>query len=57
MQCPQQTRPVYRLYNNGLGGEPNHRYTTSTAIRAAMLARGYLAEGYGPDAVAMCAPR
>ena len=29
---------VYRLYNNGQGGAPNHRYTTSFAVRAAMLA-------------------
>jgi hypothetical protein len=46
---------VYRLWNNR--ADTNHRYTSSTATRAEMRARGYLAEGYGPDAVAMCAPR
>ncbi len=43
-QCPSGTIPLYRLYNNGLTGAPNHRYTTSTAIRAQMIAQGYAAE-------------
>ena len=29
--CPAGSMPVYRLYNNGQGGAPNHRYTTSLA--------------------------
>ena len=29
IQCPPSARPVFRLYNNGQGGQPNHRYTTS----------------------------
>jgi hypothetical protein len=32
-----------------------HRYTADLAVKAAMLARGYVAEGYGPDATIMCA--
>ena len=52
--CPAGTVPVYRVFNNR--GEPNHRYTTSRAIRDQMVARGYIAEGYGDDAVIMCAP-
>jgi hypothetical protein len=51
--CPTGTIPVYRLWNQR--EDSNHRYTTSTAIRAQMLAAGYLAEGYGPDGVVMCA--
>jgi hypothetical protein len=51
--CPDGTIPVYRLWNQR--ADSNHRYTTSTAIKAQMLAAGYVAEGYGPDAVAMCA--
>jgi len=51
--CPVGTIPVYRLWNQRV--DSNHRYTTSAAIKAAMLAAGYLAEGYGPDGVAMCA--
>lgn len=51
--CPTGDTPVYRLWNQR--ADTNHRYTTSIAIRNQMLARGYLAEGYGPQAVAMCA--
>jgi probable HAF family extracellular repeat protein len=54
--CVAGTQPVYRLYNNGMGAAPNHRYTTSLDTRAAMIAQGWVPEGYGPDAVIMCAP-
>ncbi len=47
-------RPVYRLWNGRL--DSNHRYTTRPEIRAAMEARGYVAEGFGPEAVAFCVP-
>ncbi len=46
--------PVYRLWNRR--ADSNHRYTASLAIRNEMAARGYVAEGYGPAAVAMCTP-
>ena len=36
--------------------DSNHRYTTDPAVKAQMLARGYVAEGYGADAVGMCSP-
>lgn len=52
--CPAGTRPVYRLWNNR--PDSNHRYTTDANVRAEMLARGYIAEGYGPEGVAMCSP-
>ena len=45
---------MYRVLNGRR--DANHRYVTSPAIRATMLAAGWIAEGYGPDAVAMCAP-
>jgi len=51
--CPAGTIPVYRLWNQR--ADSNHRYTTSAAIKAQMLAAGYLAEGYGTDGVVMCA--
>ncbi|MDQ6620345.1 MAG: S8 family peptidase [Pseudomonadota bacterium] len=51
--CPAGTLAVYRLWNNR--ADSNHRYTTSTVIRDQMLARSYVAEGYGPNQVAMCA--
>jgi serine protease len=53
--CPPGTIVVYRLFNNGMGGGPNHRYTTSPAVKAQMIAQGWIAEGYGPDQVIMCA--
>ena len=45
--------PVYRLWNGR--ADSNHRYTTRADVRDAMIARGYIPEGYGPDGVAMCA--
>jgi hypothetical protein len=54
--CPSGTNPVYRLYNNGQGAAPNHRYTTDLAVRSAMLGQGWIPEGYGPIGVIMCAP-
>jgi hypothetical protein len=53
--CPSPTLPVYRLYNNGQGGAPNHRFVTSLADRQAMLDKGYVAEGAGIG-VGMCTP-
>jgi len=52
--CPASTLPVFRLWNNR--ADSNHRYTPDPGIKAQMLAQGYVAEGYGPNAVAMCAP-
>jgi len=54
--CPAGSQPVYRLYNNGQGAAPNHRYTTSLSIRAQMLAQSWIPEGYGAVGVIMCAP-
>ncbi len=53
--CPVAMVPVYRLWNQR--ADSNHRYTTDPVIKAQMLAKGYIAEGNGPDAVAMCAPQ
>jgi len=52
-RCHPGTMPVYRLWN--AREDSNHRYTTSLAIRQAMIARGYVSEGYGPYGVVMCA--
>jgi hypothetical protein len=54
--CPAGTQPIYRLYNDGQGGAPNHRYTTSLSLRSMMLAQGWVAEGNGTVGVIMCAP-
>jgi len=51
--CPVNSRPVYRVWNNR--HDSNHRYTTDPKIRAAMMAKGGIAEGYGALGVSMCA--
>ena len=51
--CRAGTIPVYRLWNNR--PDNDHRYTTDPAIRAQLIASGYLSEGYGPNGVGMCA--
>jgi hypothetical protein len=46
------SQPVYRAYNNGQSGAPNHRYTTSLAIYNDFVNnRGWAGEG-----VVFCAP-
>ena len=50
--CPSETVPIYRLYNNGQTGAPNHRFTTSLAIHDDFVQnRGWVSEG-----VRFCAP-
>ena len=41
--------PLFRLYNNGLGGAPSHRYTTRIAVVDEMVGKGW-----GKEGVAMC---
>ena len=52
--CPSGMQPVYRLFNNR--PDANHRYTIDKAVRDQMVAQGWIAEGDGADAVAMCVP-
>src|SRR5262249_1638602 len=54
--CPPGTRPLYRLYNNGQGGSPNHRYTTDPTIRTQLIPAGCVREGNGADGVFVCVP-
>jgi hypothetical protein len=44
--CAQDRIPVMRLYNNGMGGQANHRYTTSRSETSQMTANGWIVEGY-----------
>lgn len=55
-QCPGGSVPVYRAWNGRV--DSNHRFTTDPATLQAMIAKGYIAEGYGPGPmpVAMCSP-
>ena len=52
--CAAGLMPVYRAFNNRT--DANHRYTTSTAVQAQMIVRGYTAEGYGAPPAIMCVP-
>jgi cytochrome c553 len=53
--CPAGTIPVYRMFNNGMGGAPNHRFTTDLTVRQQMIDAGYTPEGAGIG-VGWCAP-
>jgi len=53
--CAPGTLPLYRLYNDGKGNAPNHRYTTNSALRSEMLAQGWSAEGLGIGVIG-CVP-
>ena len=57
--CPAGSIPVYRLYNNGQGAAPNHRFTTDLTTRNAMVTRpidkAWIAEGMGIG-VGFCSP-
>jgi hypothetical protein len=52
--CPAGTTAVYRLWN--ARADSNHRYTADASTKALMVSHGYVPEGYGADAVIMCAP-
>jgi len=47
--CPVGTQPLYRSYNDGARGDPNHRYSTSSALL--MTLSGWTFEG-----LVMCVP-
>ncbi len=53
--CPAGTTTVYRLFNNGKSGTPNHRYTINADVRDEMIAEGWTPEGYGIG-VEFCSP-
>jgi len=55
--CGAGTVPLYRLYNNGMGGAPNHRYTTSVTVLNQMIAAGWVFEGNGNTRVFVCVPQ
>jgi hypothetical protein len=52
--CPAGMQPIYRVFNNRT--DANHRYMIDAALRDAMVAKGWVAEGDGPDRVVMCVP-
>ncbi len=54
--CATGTVPLYRVYNNGQGGAPNHRYTADRNTRDQMKAMGWVGEGNGADEIFACTP-
>lgn len=55
--CASGSTALFRLYNDGMGGAPNHRYTTSSATADLMRAAGWILEGNGPASVFACVPQ
>ena len=55
--CAAGTVPLYRIYNNGMGGAPNHRYTTSLATLDQMVGAGWTFEGNGNTKAFACVPQ
>lgn len=53
--CAPPEVPLYRLYNDGQGGAPNHRYTTRLDLRAQMQGQGWVPEGNGIGVIG-CVP-
>ena len=53
--CPAGLKPLYRVYNDGMGGAPNHRQTTEFAVFAQMISLGWKPEGAGVGVIA-CVP-
>ncbi len=43
--CAADRLPVYRIYNDGIGGQANHRYSTSRSEVRAMRDAGWRLEG------------
>ena len=54
--CAAGTTTLYRLFNNGLSGAPNHRYTTSKAVFDQMQAKGWAPEGHPVTHAFACVP-
>lgn len=53
--CDAGFKPLYRVYNNGMGGAPNHRQVTDLALFDEMRAKGWKPEGQGVGVIA-CVP-
>jgi len=54
--CPTGTSTLYRLYNEGRSGAPNHRYTASRTVFDQMRSQGWTPEGSGSNYVFACIP-
>ena len=50
--CPGGTIPIYRMYNNGQTGAPNHRFTSNLFTYQDHTS----SKGWAPEGIAFCAP-
>ncbi|HVJ75291.1 MAG TPA: hypothetical protein VNB03_14810 [Casimicrobiaceae bacterium] len=50
--CGAGLIPIYRMYNNGMTGAPNHRFTTSPTIYEVFTTT----LGWAPEGIRFCAP-
>lgn len=55
--CAFGAVPLYRAFNGGRGGAPNHRYTTDARVLDAMIAQGWTMEGEAVTRVFACVPQ
>ena len=53
--CDAGLRPLYRVYNDGMGGAPNHRQVTDVSLFEMMKALTWTPEGQGEGVIA-CVP-
>jgi len=51
--CAANTVPLFRLWNRDARGV-SHRFVARKSTRDALVASGWVSEGWGPDGVAMC---
>jgi hypothetical protein len=54
--CSSNQSAIYRLYNNGSGGTPNHRYTSARAVVDSMKVKGWTMEGNASTEIFACGP-
>ena len=54
--CGTATQPLYRAYNDGMSGAPNHRYTTDPVVLDEMIRHGWVMEGEASTRVFACVP-
>lgn len=53
--CDGNSAPLFRVFNSR--ADANHRYLRTLEAVKQMTASGWIPEGYGPNAVAMCVPQ
>jgi hypothetical protein len=55
--CMKGATALYRVYNNGRGGAPNHRYTTDRVLLDQLVSERWTMEGDAATSIFACVPR